>query len=57
MSQYILYLCNHHKYHVNHKKYRRMDVKCTVDPNRKEKCILRAIAQNSKYHYFIFKEI
>lgn len=51
MSQYILYFCNDHKYHVTNIKHKRTNIKCTVNKNRKKKCITHAIAQNSKYHF------
>ncbi|XP_077269159.1 uncharacterized protein LOC143901075 [Temnothorax americanus] len=44
MAKYVLFVCNHHKYHVKSKKLRKMTVKC--DRNRKKKCFLRVIAQN-----------
>lgn len=35
-------------------KHKSMNVKCAANRNRKKTCIIRTIAQNSKYHYFIY---
>ncbi|XP_072750438.1 uncharacterized protein [Anoplolepis gracilipes] len=46
MSQYILYFCNDHKYHVTNIKHKRTNIKCIINKNRKKKCITHTIAQN-----------
>ncbi|XP_067216021.1 uncharacterized protein [Linepithema humile] len=47
MSRYILLFCNCHKYYGTNMKHKRMNVKCTVNRNRKKTCIIRTIAQNN----------